>query len=89
MPSTYQRSFVKGIAWEVGSFLLTSALIYFIFGNIGNSIKIGAVLTLIKMPLYFLHERIWKGIKWGKLKYPPKKNFFSILPFHSHAHPDQ
>jgi uncharacterized membrane protein len=85
MPSTYKRSFIKGIIWEGGTFILTSAVIYLFFGNITQSLTIGFLLTLIKMPLYFIYERIWKMIRWGKINHPPKKNIFSWLPFHSHS----
>lgn len=86
MPSTYQRSFVKGVAWEGGTFVLTSAIVYYFFGNLADSITIGLILTLIKIPLYFTYERVWKMIKWGKIDHPPRKNLFSWLPFHSHTH---
>ena len=89
MPSTYQRSFLKGIAWEGGSFILTSSIMYLFFGNIVQSIQAGAFLTLIKIPLYFIHERIWKIIKWGKINHPPKMNFFAFLPFHMHPAPNR
>ena len=38
------------------------------YEDFGNSLKITIGLTLIKIPLFFLHERIWKHIKWGKIK---------------------
>jgi uncharacterized membrane protein len=85
MPSTYQRSFVKGFIWEGGALIWTSIFIYLFFGNIYNSIKIAAIITLIKIPFYFVYERIWKMIRWGKINHPPKENLFSWLPFHSHS----
>lgn len=86
MPSTYARSFVKGILWEGLTFVLTSLLFYYLYGGIVASIRFGFIITLIKMPLYFLNERIWKMIRWGKIKEPPKTNIFRWLPFHSHTH---
>jgi uncharacterized membrane protein len=72
MGSTPERSFVKGICWEVVSFLLTLLVVYMLYRNILISLKITIILTLIKIPFYFVHERIWKKFKWGKI--PEKKS---------------
>ena len=66
MPSTYKRSFVKGVFWEAVSFIFTTALVYLVYGNIETSLKFSLVLTIIKIPFFFLHERLWKMIRWGK-----------------------
>lgn len=73
MGSTPERSFIKGICWEIISFLLTLLVVYILYRNILLSLKITIILTLIKIPLYFIHERVWKKIKWGKIK-SGKKN---------------
>jgi adenylylsulfate kinase len=73
MGSTPERSFVKGICWEAISFLLTLLIVYLIYKNIIISLKITIILTIIKIPIYFIHERVWKKIKWGKIK-DGKKN---------------
>jgi len=66
MPSTYERSLVKGIVWESFGFIITLAAIYIVYGDIAFSVKFTLGLTVIKMLLFFVHERIWKDIKWGK-----------------------
>ena len=66
MASTYERSLVKGIVWESFGFVLTLVAVYLVYGDLALSIKFTLVLTVIKMILFFFHERIWKDIKWGK-----------------------
>ena len=66
MPSTYKRSLTKGIVWEGFSFIITLIAIYLFYGNLPLSIKFTLILTIIKMILFFVHERAWKKIKWGK-----------------------
>jgi len=73
MGSTLERSFIKGMCWEIISFFLTLLVIFILYRNIFISLKITIILTVIKMPIYFIHERIWKRFKWGKLK-DGKKN---------------
>ena len=68
MPSTYKRSFLKGAMWEIISFIITALIIYLIYGNIGNSVKFSFFLTVIKIPFFFLHERVWKKVRWGKTR---------------------
>lgn len=67
MGSTFERSFVKGIVWEFISFLIVILAIYLLYGNLASSIKISFILTIVKIPFFFIHERIWKKIRWGKV----------------------
>ena len=66
MGSTPQRSFVKGMVWEFISFVVATVAVYLAYGDLGDSVKFSLVLTAIKIPLFFIHERTWKKIKWGK-----------------------
>jgi len=66
MPSTYRRSLIKGVVWELFSFILTLAAVYLFYGDIVLSIKFSVVLATIKIFFFFVNERVWKKIKWGK-----------------------
>lgn len=66
MASTYERSLVKGIVWEGFSFLITLLAIYLVYGDFRLALKFNIFLTLVKMFLFFIHERVWKDIRWGK-----------------------
>jgi adenylylsulfate kinase len=66
MASTYKRSLVKGIFWEGFSFIITLIAIYFVYGNLAFSLKFTLALSLVKIALFFIHERVWKDIRWGK-----------------------
>ena len=68
MGSTYERSFVKGVVWESISFIITFIVVYLIYGNFKTSILFSIGLTSMKSVLFFIHERLWKKIKWGKIK---------------------
>ncbi len=68
MPSTLQRSFIKGVFWELISFLITIGAVYLVYGDLVLSIKFSLVLSIIKIFIFFIHERLWKKIKWGKIK---------------------
>ncbi|MFA5724163.1 MAG: DUF2061 domain-containing protein [Candidatus Pacearchaeota archaeon] len=66
MPSTYKRSLVKGIAWEGFSFIITFIAVYLFYGDFTLSLKFAILLSLIKVILFFIHERAWKNVRWGK-----------------------
>ena len=68
MGSTLERSFIKGLIWEFISFLIVIVAVYIVYGNLTMSIQFSIVLTIVKIPIFFLHERIWKKIKWGKIR---------------------
>jgi len=66
MASEPMRSFIKGVIWETGSFILTFGSVYVIYGNFLSSLKFSVVLTTVKIMLFFIHERLWKKVRWGK-----------------------
>jgi adenylylsulfate kinase len=68
MGSTFERSFLKGIVWEFISFIIVIIAVYIFYGNLAMSIQFSIILTIIKVPLFFVHERIWKMVKWGKIR---------------------
>ena len=66
--STFERSFFKGMVWEIISFIIVIIAVYLVYGNLTMSIGFSIVLTIIKIPLFFIHERVWKHIRWGKVR---------------------
>lgn len=66
MASTYERSLVKGIVWEGFSFIITLVAIYIMYGDFAGSLKFTLWFTLVKIILFFVHERLWKEVRWGK-----------------------
>jgi uncharacterized membrane protein len=66
MSSIPLRSFIKGVCWETISFIITFFAVYAVYGNFLDSLKFSWVLSVIKILLFFLHERVWKKIRWGK-----------------------
>lgn len=78
MGSTLLRSFIKGCSWELISFTLTFTIIYALYRNFESALGVTIALTIFKIFLFFLHERVWKKIRWGKYHehslYMKKKN---------------
>jgi len=64
--STIQRSLLKTITWRIIGSIDTMIITYFITGNWKFGLAVGGIEVVSKMILYYLHERIWQRIKWGK-----------------------
>ena len=64
------RSIAKAISYRLlGS--VSTALIVFVFsGNATVSLGVGAVDMVAKIALYYLHERLWNYISFGRQKPP-------------------
>jgi uncharacterized membrane protein len=61
-----KRSVVKSLSWRAIGTLDTIAISWIITGAFTLAFSIGMVELITKMVLYFLHERMWNSIKWGR-----------------------
>lgn len=60
------RSFIKSVSWRVLALLNGWMAIYFFTGNLSKSFWISFVANVSGFILYYIHERIWNKIVWGK-----------------------
>ena len=77
---TNKRSIVKGISWRVVATTTTIIIVYLFFGRLDLAIAAGMIETLLKVALYWAHERVWMKIRWGKKKIEPFNLWFTGLP---------
>jgi len=74
------RSIVKGISWRVVATISTVLIIYFFFGRLDMAIAAGIIETVLKVWLYWAHERVWQKLRWGKKKIEPFNLWFTGVP---------
>ena len=60
------RSVVKSFSWRCIGTIDTIVISWIITGQVSLALTIGSIELITKMLLYFLHERVWNIIKWGK-----------------------
>ena len=60
------RSIIKGITWRVIATATTMGIVYVATGNLELVAGVGAADVLIKLFFYYIHERAWGHIEWGK-----------------------
>lgn len=68
---SHTRSILKGISWRIiatTDTILVVLLVTCLLGkcSIESAIKIGAAEFLIKLAIYYFHERLWQHLKKGK-----------------------
>ncbi len=63
-----KRSIVKAITYRLVSILMDSAIAYFITRNTSQTIALVLISNGISIMMYFVHERAWNRVSWGKRK---------------------
>ncbi|SFV57203.1 Adenylylsulfate kinase [hydrothermal vent metagenome] len=77
---TNKRSIVKGISWRLIATSTTILIVYFFFDRLDLAIAAGMIESVLKIGLYWLHERVWFKIYWGQKKIEPFNVWFTGLP---------
>ena len=77
---TNTRSIVKGISWRIVATGTTIIIVYLFFGRLDLAIAAGIIESLLKVFLYFIHEKGWQRIRFGKKKIEPFVLWFTGLP---------
>lgn len=67
---SHARSIAKAISYRIFGSLSTGLLFLLLSGDWRLSLGAGALDSLIKTALYFLHERAWNSIDFGRQKPP-------------------
>ena len=66
MSDSTARSFAKTISWRVTGSGATFLISYMVSGNLAVASTIAVIQLTANTILYFIHERIWNKISWGK-----------------------
>ena len=66
MKVTKTRSFVKALSYRIWGTLSSVAVAYVITKNVSLSVTIAFWETVVKVFIYYAHERGWNYIQWGR-----------------------
>lgn len=64
---THTRSLVKGVTWRIVGTLDTMFVAFIITGQPISALTIGGFEVFTKIALFYLHERVWGKLKWGRI----------------------
>jgi uncharacterized membrane protein len=63
---TQKRSITKSLTFRVIVVTADFIIMYIITRHVGVTIVLTVFTNLTSTVLYFLHERLWNGVAWGK-----------------------
>jgi adenylylsulfate kinase len=64
------RSIAKAVSYRLLGSATTAAIVFFLSHKLAFSSEIGVLDLVLKVGLYFLHERLWNHINFGRPKRP-------------------
>jgi len=70
-PNARLRSFIKSVTWRIVGSLDTFGLSFLFTGDFSTAGLIAVAEVVTKIILYYLHERAWRRVAWGRLEAPP------------------
>ena len=62
----HARSITKALSWRVFATLVTMVIVFIFTRKLVLSVCIGFTEVISKLILYYVHERIWNAISWGR-----------------------
>jgi uncharacterized membrane protein len=66
---THSRSVLKAVSWRTLGTVDTFAISWFMTGRVEVAGSIAGMEIITKIAWYYLHERIWAIIPWGRRQY--------------------
>jgi uncharacterized membrane protein len=67
---TRKRSVAKALSWRVVAGIITTCVALGMTGQMTFAAEIGLIDTLVKVLIYFFHERLWNRISYGRVVAP-------------------
>ncbi len=64
---THFRSVVKGISWRILATCVTMTVVFLYSGEWAAAAFVGLMDALVKVVLYWGHERLWQRLTWGRI----------------------
>jgi uncharacterized membrane protein len=63
---THARSVLKALSWRTLGTLDTFAISWFMTDKIEIAGSIAGLEVITKIAWYYLHERVWAAVEWGR-----------------------
>jgi uncharacterized membrane protein len=62
---TKRRHIAKAFTWRITGTITTFVMIWILTGKLTFGLAIGGAEAIVKMVLYYVHERVWHRLKFG------------------------
>ena len=78
MADKHYRSLIKAVSWRLTGSVDTLIISFLITGRIKWALTISGVELFTKIGLYYVHERIWDNLSFGRVKTPKGRESYEI-----------
>ncbi len=65
------RSLVKAFSWRVTGTIDTMIISFLVTGRLQFAVSIGLIECFTKIALYYMHERVWNKLSFGRVSTVP------------------
>lgn len=77
---THKRSVLKAVSYRTLGTITTAVIVFVFTGEVALALTVGVLEVFAKMGIFFLHERLWQKIRYGKQEIPSFVLWFTGLP---------
>lgn len=65
---TRRRSMAKSLTWRVIAIVSTFVVGFVMSGSLSFAASLTIFSNLVNFILYYLHERVWLKVEWGRVR---------------------
>lgn len=65
-----RRTMAKAVSWRIFGTLITASVAWAVTGRLRFAASIGVVDAVLKLGAYYMHERAWNRISYGRVRSP-------------------
>lgn len=66
LPVLDTRRLAKMASWKATALSMTLSITYWVTGSLHSALKVGPTDFCVKMFGFWLHERVWDTVSWGR-----------------------
>jgi adenylylsulfate kinase len=77
---THSRAIAKAVSYRIFGSLITAMIVFIVIGKAEIALAAGIADTVVKIFAFYLHERVWHKIRYGKMQIEPFNLWFTGLP---------
>ncbi|MDP7555954.1 MAG: DUF2061 domain-containing protein, partial [Nitrospinota bacterium] len=76
----HSRSIIKTLSWRITATVTTISLVWIFTKQLAAAFAVGGIEVFLKIFLYYLHERSWNKVSFGRVEVAPFVLWFTGLP---------
>jgi len=65
---THRRTAAKAVSWRILATIITGCVTLMVTGRVKIALSIGLLDSIVKLGIYYAHERAWNRVSFGRAK---------------------